>query len=138
MRARARGGYPCSVMNPTLYQGNLNTGREQAAKFNPGPFILPIATSLRKLQSSASWLYYTPSKTHKKCNLTDYPHKSVQKKFKTHAQGSFSQRGSVACIPGGTWNSSRKALRGIENKCNRMICGWKRKGTSDVLLPPLP
>lgn len=82
MRARARGGYPCSVMNPTLYQGNLNTGREQAAKFNPGPFILPIATSLRKLQSSASWLYYTPSKTHKKCNLTDYPHKSVQKKFK--------------------------------------------------------
>lgn len=44
----------CSVMHPTLYKGNLHTGREQAAKFNTGPFILSIATSLRKLQSSAS------------------------------------------------------------------------------------
>lgn len=47
----------------------------------------------------------TPSKTYKKCNLTDYHHKSVQKKFKTHAKGSFSQS-SAFCIPGGTWNLS--------------------------------
>lgn len=68
--SRSQRQLSCSGMHPTLYNGNLHTGREQAAKFNTGPFILSIATSLRKLQSSASWVYYTPSKTHKKCNLT--------------------------------------------------------------------
>lgn len=85
-----------------------------------------------------SWVYYTPSKTHKKCNLTDYHHKSVQKKFKTHAQGSFSVKDALSRIPGGTRNLSQRALSGIEKRHNHMICGWNRKASSDVLIPPPP
>jgi hypothetical protein len=103
--------------------------------------LFPVATSSRKLQSSATEVYYTPSKTHKKCNWTDYHHKSVQKEFKTHAHGSFSQtfsqRNPVAVIPGGTWNSSYRALSGIE-EAQPSICGWNRRGTVWWAPPPPP
>lgn len=77
-----------AVLLPPLYRNTIyiqegNTLQSSTLGHSCPP-SQATATSLRKLQASESWVYYTLSETHKKCNLTDYHHKSVQK-IKTHA-----------------------------------------------------
>lgn len=124
-------------MNITIYKGHSIQEGNKLQSSPLGHYSLHCNITQKIIVISVLGLLH-PSKTHKKCNLTDYHHKSVQKKFKTHAQGSFSVKDALSRIPGGTREFKSEGSKWNREEAQPYDLWLEPKASSDVLTLPLP